>query len=60
MFYSVVATQLASHVSGILYGWRRIAGFVHATLYSIPYFRLQNTRMQAYAFSPYCYDGDDF
>ena len=42
MFYSSVATQVASNVSGLLYGRRRTAVFVHATSYGIPQFRLEN------------------
>jgi len=48
MFYSSVATQVASHVSGLLYG--RTAVFVHATSYGILHFRLENIMIRIYCF----------
>jgi len=59
MFYSVVATQVVSHVSGFSYDRRWTAAFFHVTSYGIPHFTLENTSSRIFPFSPYCYDGDD-
>jgi hypothetical protein len=50
MFCSFVATQVASHVSGLLYDRRRTDVVVHATSCGIPRFRLEDTRSRFFRF----------
>jgi hypothetical protein len=49
MFSSYVATEVTSHVSGLLYD-RRTAVVVHATSYGLPHFKLENTRCRIIRF----------
>jgi len=51
MFYSSVATQVASHVPGLLYG-RRTAVFVKATSYDILHFGFENIWNKIFCFPP--------
>jgi hypothetical protein len=49
MFYSFVATQVTSHVTGLLYD-RWTAVVVHATSYYLPHIRLGNTMSMIFRF----------